>query len=224
MQVADEEVLSSFPAAIKRRVLRALYFEKLSHVYLLRAPYFADKPEFIVTLLERGAVELFVANVVVVPKGRRVNDLLVLLHGELEIIHAEWEKQQRNAAGDGRDTFWRRARDRLSGMPGTKGGDARALPRQEAPSWVEAATKVAADAVSSLTDHEKGVVAVAAAQVSGGVAPPAVHGGAVQYYVDGSYSVILGPGTCVGELAFFTRTKALVVCTAPPCARQPKVP
>jgi hypothetical protein len=228
MQVADKEVLAAFPAAIQRRVLRALYLEKLSHVYLLRAPYFADKPEFMVTLLERGEVELFMANVVVVPKDRRVNDLLVLLNGELEVIHDSWERQrqatlQREALSHGDSTWWHNPSGRLFNLAAGKigahaHGHGHGVTRR---GNTDEESKAAMEAVVNLNWHERGSVAVAMAQVDSGIAPPAVRGGSPQYYVNDAFSIILGPGTCIGELAFFTRTKSLVVRACLDCANCP---
>lgn len=85
VQIRDSEVLSKFPRAVRRRVLRALYLEQLHGCYLLASPLIARKPNFLLTMLDLGTVDIYVPGVAVIEAGARVNDFLILLDGEMRV-------------------------------------------------------------------------------------------------------------------------------------------
>lgn len=85
VQIRDREVLSKFPRAVRRRVLRALYLPRLQGAYLLASPRIRGKPNFLLTMLDLGTVDMYVPGVAVVEANARVNDFLILLDGEMRV-------------------------------------------------------------------------------------------------------------------------------------------
>lgn len=85
VQIRDSEVLSKFPRAVRRRVLRALYLPRLQGAYLLASQRIRSKPNFLLTMLDLGTVDMYVPGVAVVEANARVNDFLILLDGEMRV-------------------------------------------------------------------------------------------------------------------------------------------
>lgn len=90
MQIRDNEVLGKFPRAVRRRVLRALHLEQLQGSYLLASPRIRKKPNFLLTMLDLGSVDMYVPGVAVVEANARVNDFLILLDGEMRVCPLPW--------------------------------------------------------------------------------------------------------------------------------------
>lgn len=81
VQASDEQVLSVFPTAIRRRILRHLYMRYLRGCYL-----FEGAPQRLLdALLATARVETFMPNVDIVSAGDYVNELFLLVAGTVEI-------------------------------------------------------------------------------------------------------------------------------------------
>ncbi|GAX74508.1 hypothetical protein CEUSTIGMA_g1957.t1 [Chlamydomonas eustigma] len=80
-EASEEQVLSVYPTAIRRRILRFLYLKYLKGSYLFEdAP-----PKLLDALLAAARVETFMPNVDIVGAGDYVNELLLLVSGTAEI-------------------------------------------------------------------------------------------------------------------------------------------
>ena len=81
-EVSDEQVLSIFPSAIRRRILRHLYLRFLRGSYL-----FQGAPQRLLdALLASARVEIFMPQVDIISGGDYVNELLLLVGGTVEIL------------------------------------------------------------------------------------------------------------------------------------------
>eukprot|EP00884_Botryococcus_braunii_P021334 jgi/Botrbrau1/7885/Bobra.9_2s0059.2 len=81
-EAADEAVLSAYPSTIRRRLLRHLYLEQLRSCYLFQG----CRQKFLDAVLSIAKVELFMPKVEVVAEGDHINEIFVVVAGELEIL------------------------------------------------------------------------------------------------------------------------------------------
>lgn len=79
--IADEVVLGSLPATLRRRALRHLYAAPLKTCYL----FSGGRQRFLDALLSASEVELLMAGVDVISDGDHVPDLMVCVSGTLEL-------------------------------------------------------------------------------------------------------------------------------------------
>ncbi|GAX84453.1 hypothetical protein CEUSTIGMA_g11873.t1 [Chlamydomonas eustigma] len=84
---SDERVLAIYPPAIRRRVLRHLYLQPLRHCYLFKR----CKPKVLDSILAVSRTELFMPNVQLISEGDIVQDLSIVIEGEVQIIPASSE-------------------------------------------------------------------------------------------------------------------------------------
>lgn len=79
--VSDEKVLSIYPTTIRRRILRHLYLQQLRSTYL-----FNGVPQkFLDSLLCSARVELYMPGVEVLAAGDSVNELFLVVQGQVEL-------------------------------------------------------------------------------------------------------------------------------------------
>ncbi|KAL6763059.1 hypothetical protein V8C86DRAFT_3130307, partial [Haematococcus lacustris] len=79
-QASDEQVLAIFPQTIRRRVLRHLYIKPIKECHL----FAGCKPKYLDAVLAAGRVELFMPREQIIADGDIVNEIIVLLEGEVE--------------------------------------------------------------------------------------------------------------------------------------------
>jgi len=79
--IADEVVLGSLPATLRRRALRHLYAAPLKVCYL----FSGGRQRFLDALLSASEVELLMAGVDVISDGDHVPDLIICVSGALEL-------------------------------------------------------------------------------------------------------------------------------------------
>ncbi|KAL6755507.1 ankyrin repeat-containing domain protein, partial [Haematococcus lacustris] len=80
-QASDEQVLAIFPQTIRRRVLRHLYIKPIKECHL----FAGCKPKYLDAVLAAGRVELFMPQEQIIADGDIVNEIWVLLEGEVEV-------------------------------------------------------------------------------------------------------------------------------------------
>ena len=92
-EVSDEQVLSIFPSAIRRRILRHLYLRFLRGSYL-----FQGAPQRLLdALLASARVEIFMPQVDIISGGDYVNELLLLVGGTVEILGSSGSTGKNNS-------------------------------------------------------------------------------------------------------------------------------
>lgn len=90
-EVSDEQVLSIFPSAIRRRILRHLYLRFLKGSYL-----FQGAPQRLLdALLASARVEIFMPQVDIISAGDYVNELLLLVGGTVEILGSSSDPKEK---------------------------------------------------------------------------------------------------------------------------------
>ncbi|GAX76506.1 hypothetical protein CEUSTIGMA_g3951.t1 [Chlamydomonas eustigma] len=81
-QTADENVLSVYPATLRRKVLRELYMENLKACYL----FGSSKAKFLDAILAIARVELFLPYVELIQQGDIVQELYIVMEGEVQVL------------------------------------------------------------------------------------------------------------------------------------------
>jgi hypothetical protein len=66
-------------------MLQTLYMAQLKDCYLFRSDLIRRTPNFLLTMLDMGDVEMYLPDVAVVEAHSRVNDFLILLDGEMRV-------------------------------------------------------------------------------------------------------------------------------------------
>ncbi|GFR43530.1 hypothetical protein Agub_g4626 [Astrephomene gubernaculifera] len=80
-QSTDDQVLSIYPTAIRRRVLRHLYLQSIKGCYLFQG----CKQRFLDAVLSAARVELFLPGVEILTEGDNVVELLIVVLGEVAV-------------------------------------------------------------------------------------------------------------------------------------------
>ncbi|KAL6748583.1 ankyrin repeat-containing domain protein [Haematococcus lacustris] len=103
-QASDEQVLAIFPQTIRRRVLRHLYIKPIKECHL----FAGCKPKYLDAVLAAGRVELFMPQEQIIADGDIVNEIWVLLEGEVEVCrggaapaHLRFGYKQASSTHDG---------------------------------------------------------------------------------------------------------------------------
>ncbi|KAG1653543.1 hypothetical protein FOA52_009017 [Chlamydomonas sp. UWO 241] len=81
-QTADDRVLAIYPATLRRKVLRALYRDRLKTCHLFRAV--TDK--FLDALLAEARIELHMPRMELLNRGDVAQELCVILEGEVVVV------------------------------------------------------------------------------------------------------------------------------------------
>ena len=84
-EISDEQVLKNFPSAVRRKILRKLYFPSLVHTELMRGV----RPQFVDAFLASCTVEIFSPGEEIVERGSILSDLFLLAGGVAEITTPE---------------------------------------------------------------------------------------------------------------------------------------
>jgi len=123
-QYSDANVLTLYPPAIKKRVMRHLYLEPLKMCYLLRG----CKARFFDALLAGCSLEVFMPGVTLLSEGDVVGELSIVIEGEVEVVlhGGKRGKAARRSAGAG-------ARQRRASALSTRSSTMSALPDAEIP-------------------------------------------------------------------------------------------
>ncbi|KAG1669745.1 hypothetical protein FOA52_001574 [Chlamydomonas sp. UWO 241] len=95
-QCSDAQVLTQFPAAIKRRVMRHLYLEPLKACYMFKG----CKARFFDALLAGCSIEVFAPGVKFLSSGDVVSDLYIMIEGEAD-VHQDVPGGRQSTAGTG---------------------------------------------------------------------------------------------------------------------------
>jgi CRP-like cAMP-binding protein len=80
-EIADEQVLKSFPSAVRRKILRRLYLEPLVSTTLMEGV----RQQFVDAFLSSCIVEIFSPGEEIVERGSILSDLFLLVGGVAEI-------------------------------------------------------------------------------------------------------------------------------------------
>ncbi|KAK9791836.1 hypothetical protein WJX73_006514 [Symbiochloris irregularis] len=84
-EASDEAVLSIYPTALRRRILRHLYLP-----HLRSAPLFAGtRGKFLDSVLTTARIEFFMPGVEILSEGEAVNELCLVVQGAVEILTPE---------------------------------------------------------------------------------------------------------------------------------------
>lgn len=84
-EISDEQVLSNFPGAVRRKILRKLYMEPLVKTHLMTGV----RQQFVDAFLASCKVEIFNPGEEIVERGAILSDLFLLVGGVAEIV--TWE-------------------------------------------------------------------------------------------------------------------------------------
>lgn len=80
-EISDEQVLKNFPSAVRRKILRRLYFQPLMNTKLMQG----IRQQFVDAFLASCKVEIFSPGEVIVERGSILSDLFLLVGGIAEI-------------------------------------------------------------------------------------------------------------------------------------------
>ncbi|KAL7435644.1 hypothetical protein ACHAXM_004858 [Skeletonema potamos] len=80
-EFSDEMVLKYFPSAVRRKILRQLYYEHLAKTDLMKGV----RPQFVDAFLASCSVEIFGAGEEIVERGSILSDLFLLVGGIAEV-------------------------------------------------------------------------------------------------------------------------------------------
>lgn len=86
-EVSDDHVLKYFPSAVRRKILRKLYYEHLAKTDLMEGV----RPQFVDAFLASCSVEIFGAGEEIVERGSILSDLFLLVGGVSEITTSAQE-------------------------------------------------------------------------------------------------------------------------------------
>ena len=91
-EISDEQVLKNFPSAVRRRILRKLYFQALVQTDLMKGV----RHQFVDAFLASCKVEIFSPGEEIVERGSIMSDLFFLVGGVAEITTPHHLQQNSN--------------------------------------------------------------------------------------------------------------------------------
>jgi len=100
-EISDEQVLKNFPSAVRRRILRKLYFKPLVQTDLMKGV----RPQFVDAFLASCKVEIFSPGEEMVDRGSIMSDLFFLVGGVAEITTPHHVQQSNRGPFQRYDSF-----------------------------------------------------------------------------------------------------------------------
>lgn len=189
-QASDEQVLGIYPTTIRRKVLRHLYLQAIKNCYLFKG----CKQKFLDAVLAVMRVELFMPMVQILTEGDIVNELFIVVSGQVHCSKAgkAVNLAKHFAGGDGKSTH-----DASNDPSRSSAGDSSS---HAGGSRHDASVRSGGDDMSV---HRSGASASGASVSGNSVVDTSIHGG---IQGEGAFQSTSEP---FGEVPFFTEISAL---------------